>query len=179
MDIDTLAEAICSGLETAEAMIVASGAPDYARYLGENSFQAVDFRYPYEPVQIPLRECPHPDGDHRHIEIGLQDKIPEYFATANIFVSTHDVSSYEAAGLSADTIYTLDLYIWRDQEAPASAERKLIVASAQILRALKAAELEWELHPQQVDWSLGAAEGRPETYRMARFSITATNYLEP
>ena len=178
MDIDVLAEAICSGIATATAMVAGSGAPTYGRYKDEETIQAYDFRQPYEPVSSSLVPCPHEDGEHRSIEVGLQDRLPEYYATANIYVATHDVSSYDMAGLSMDTVYTLDLYLWRDQEAVASVERKMIVVAAQCMRALKAAELEWELHPQQVDWSLGEAVGaRSDSYRIARFSIAATQYV--
>ena len=169
---------MCSGLTTAEAMIHASGAPQYDRYVGESNLQSYIFHYPFEPVDLDLIPCPHPDGEHVEVEIGLEDRLPERYMVSNLYVATHDVSSYEAQGLSLDTVYTLDLYLWRDQESPQSVERKLVVVAAQVMRALKAAELEWELHPQQLDWSIGEAAGsRSETYRLARFSIATTAYV--
>ena len=180
MDIDILAEAACRGITTATAMISASGSPRYDRYSGEDTLQSYNFKFPHEPVPSALLDCPHMGGEHVVIELGLEDRLPEHYAVANIFVGAHDVSSYEASGLTVDTVYTLDMYFWRDMESPASIERKLIVVAQQILRAFKAADLEWELHPQQVEWALGeSASGRSDSYRLARFSISTGAYVEP
>ena len=181
MDIDVIAASICSGLATAEAMIVASGAPYYERYRGRDRLQSVNFRAPYEPVQQDLVACQH-EHEHDLVEIGLEDRVPEYYATSNLYVATQDVAAYDIDGISISTIYTLDLYLWREQEHPGSVERKLVVVGSQILRALRAAPVQWEMHPQQVDWALGTNRGPRETgesgaadYRMMRYSISVTH----
>lgn len=179
MDIDVLASAVCSGLETATIMVVESGASEYERYAGEVILQSIRFEPPFEPTDTPLVQCLHADGDHDLVEIGLTDRVPEHYAVANLYVATHDISSYEAQGLSLDTIYTLDLYLWRDHESPSSIERKLIVIAGQVMRALKAAPVDWEMHPQQAEWTIGQAMGsRSDTYRVARFTIAATAYYD-
>lgn len=179
MDIDVIATAVCSGLETAQAMILASDPPEYDQLAGRFNLSSVKFEHPYEPEPHELVECAH-DEKHVLVEVGLEDRLPEHYAVANVYVATHDVSSYDAEGLSLDTIYTLDLYLWRDLESAESIERKLIVVAHQVLRALKAAPLEWELHPQQVDWATGTAQNaQAHSYRVARFSIAATQYVEP
>ena len=174
MDIDVIAQAICSGMQTAEKAIVESTAETYP--LEMRTLGHIDFTAPVSINTTPLQPCMHEDNQHKIVEVGLEDQIPSRYALANVYAYTAEVESYEFKGLSVSFSYKADIYMWRNPDSAESAERKIITVLDYVLQALRQMENEWDLSQMSVSFGLG--ESQTDTYRLATITIPTSIYRD-
>ena len=172
MDIDTIAQAICSGMQTAEKAVIDSVAETYP--LEERTLGHINFVSPAAIKPTSLQDCKHDNNQHELVEVGLEDQVPSRYALTNVYAYTAEVDSFDLKGVSINVSYKADVYMWRNPDSAESAERKVIIVVEYILQALRQMLNEWELAPMSVSFGLG--ESRTDTYRLATLTIPLTIY---